>query len=92
VSDDRTPEQRAADEALDTAIENAVRAYGALHPSTVITNWIVVGTGLGADGEGELYPDFILLPNNGEGLSHVVLIGILRAASLRAEASYLDPD
>lgn len=92
MTDDRTPEQRTADEQLHAAIDGVVRAYGSLEPSTVITNWVVVGTGLGADGDGDLHPDFVLLPDNGRGLSHTLLIGILRAASLRVEASYLDPD
>jgi hypothetical protein len=58
----------------------------------VITGWVVVGTGLAADGSGDLYPDFVLLPDNGRGMSHVQIIGMLRAASLRVEASYVSPD
>lgn len=92
MTDGRTPEQRDADDQLHAAIERVVRAYGSLEPSTVITNWAVLGTGLGADGVGDVHPDFVLLPDNGRGMSHILLIGILRAASLRVEASYLDPD
>jgi hypothetical protein len=92
VSDDRTPEQRAADDALAAAIEQAARTYGSVGQSAVITNWAVLGTGLGADGEGDLYPDFILLPNNGHGMSHNQLIGLIRTAQIRAEKSYMEPD
>jgi hypothetical protein len=92
VSGDRTPKQRAADDALAAAIEQAARTYGSIESTTVITNWAVLGTGLGADGEGDLYPDFILLPNNGRGVSHNQLIGLIRAAQIRVEKSYMEPD
>jgi hypothetical protein len=86
------PEQRAADEALTAAIEQTARAYGSIDQGAVITNWAVLGTGLGADGEGDLYPDFILLPSNGSGMSHNQLIGLIRAAQIRVEKGYMEPD
>ena len=87
MTDERTPEQRQADNDLNAAIEAVVRAYGSLQPSSVITGWAVLGTGLGADGAGDLHPDFVLLPDNGRGMSHVQLIGLLRAAT-KANATY----
>lgn len=91
--DDRTQEQREADQALHEAVERVVRAYSALPASTVITNWVVLGTGLGSEGDDEdLFPDFTLLPDNGRGISHTLLIGIVRAGLVRIEASYRRPD
>lgn len=92
MSDERTPEQKAADTALGEAVERVARAYGSIEPATVITNWAVIGTGLGADTAGDLHPDFVLLPDNGRGMSHVLLIGMMRAACLRIEASYMSTD
>lgn len=90
--DDRTPEQRAADQALHEAVERVVRAYSVLPAATVITGWVVLGTGLGSDEDDDLFPDFTLLPDNGRGISHTQLIGIVRAGLVRAEASYRQPD
>lgn len=92
MTDDRTVEQRDADEHLAAAIERVVRAYGQIQPSNVVTSWVVAGVGLGADDIGDVHPDFVLLPNNGQGMSHIQLIGMLRAAQLRVEHSYMTPD
>lgn len=90
--DDRTSEQRAADQGLHDAVERAVRAYSVLPASSVVTNWMVIGTGLGSDDQGDIHANFAVLPDGGRGLSHTTLLGMLYAARLRAEAEFLEPD
>lgn len=92
MTDDRTPEQRDADDQLHAAIERVVRVYQTLPTTTVITNWLVLGTGLGADGDGDLYQTFTLLPGDGSHVNPEQLLGTLRGATLRAERDYLYGD
>lgn len=92
MTDDRTPEQRDADDQLSAAIDRVVRAYQTLPTTTVITNWIVLGTGLGADGDGDLYQSFTLLPDDGSHVNPEQILGMLRGATLRAEHDYLNGD
>lgn len=89
MSDDRTPEQRAADADLHAAIQRAAAAYE-LPADAFITDWIVVGHALRGGSEGDRHHDFTLLLDNGMRMSDSQLIGMLRTATLRAERSYLD--
>jgi hypothetical protein len=92
MTDDRAPEQRDADDQLHAAIDRVVRAYDTMPKSSVITSWLVIGTGLGADGEGDLYQSFTLLPDDGRGMSPEQILGMLRATTLRVERDYLHGD
>lgn len=87
--DDRTDEQRAADDALHEAIQAVARAY-CLPDDAFITDWIVVGHALRASEEGDRHHDFTLLPENGIRANQSMGIGLLRTALLRAERGYLD--
>jgi hypothetical protein len=92
VTDERTTEQRDADDQLHAAIERVVHAYHTVPTGSLITNWVVLGTGLAADGRGDLHQTFTLLPNDGTGFSPDVLLGILRGATLRIEHDYVHGD
>jgi hypothetical protein len=86
--DDRTDEQRTADDALHEAIQAVARAY-CLPEDAFITDWVVVGHALRASDDGDRHHDFTLLPENGLRMSQPMGIGLLHTALLRAERDYL---
>lgn len=90
MTDERTPEQREADDQLHAAIEAVVRAYWVVPNGTVITNWMVLGSGLSADTDGELNQSFTIFRDNGIHTSDEQLFGMLRVATIRAERDYLN--
>ena len=91
VNDDRTPEQREADKLLADAIQRCSRAYE-LPEDAVIVNYVVVGSAIRSDGTADLYHDFTLLRDNGQGLPDHVLVGMLDLALDRARFDYRRPD
>jgi hypothetical protein len=91
MSDDRTKEQRDADEELTKAIIRAANAYEMAHDST-ITGYVVCGTAIRFDDKGPINVDFSLIQDNGEQVNDIQLLGMLRAATLRAEHDYMQGD
>lgn len=91
MGDERTAEQRDADAELAKAIERCVRAYGRISPSSVITEWVVLGGGVGmaADDGGDLDVGFTLLPDDGRATPWRHLLGLIRAHLLKLEGDYL---
>lgn len=86
---ERTPRQRAADKALDEAIRENVAAYGRAE-GCVITDWIVLGAGVGVDDDGDdLTAGFQLLPEGGYRTNWHQLFGMLRAAQLKLDRDYM---
>lgn len=61
----RTPEQVAADEALEAAIERVAAAYGTYDPDMILTGFVVVVEAVAVDGDGAVVSERrgILLPN-----------------------------
>ena len=89
MPDPRTPEQRAADDALSAAIERCVRAYGRIEPSSMVTEWVVLGGGMSVDDEGrDVDVTFLLLPDDGATMPWRHLLGLVRAHRLVIEDDY----
>lgn len=87
----RTPEQKKADDALTQAVEDAVAAYEYMEPGTMNVAYMVIvqqrswpgdGSGSGSTGLVRLYKD--------GDMPWVDMLGMLKAASLRAEREYCD--
>lgn len=89
--DDRTPEQRDADKALDEAIRRTAAAY---HHTDgyVVTEWIVVGAGIGMREGRNVTLGFHLMPDGGEHLNWHSTLGMIRAQQLQLEHAYLHAD
>lgn len=89
MTDDRTERQRAADDALEAAIHECAEAYRTLPTGTVVTSWLVAGTGIGILDDEESTINFKLLPSGGGASSWPpILIGLLRCAVIDIEQSY----
>lgn len=73
---DLTPEQRAANSALEEAIHETCRAYGVLLDEEVLAGWVVAGCTIGLDPTKTGY--FCLHPN-GVQPNHIA-VGLLRCA------------
>jgi hypothetical protein len=88
MSDDRTPEQRASDEALDAAIRRSAAAYSPDAPGLVV-GWVacigIMDSNGGVDHSGVAWH----MPF-GTQPWHITL-GILEAARLRVQADFLNP-
>lgn len=93
MSDDRTAEQKEADANLDEAIRRTAQAHGRIGPDHVMTDWIVLGAGIGmAEDGGNTTLGFHLMPEDGNHLDWHRTLGMLRAAQLRLEDAYLRDD
>ena len=75
---ERTPEQVAADNRLEDAIEEAARAYGVIHDDEIVTAWVVVGAAQGRDNGKSGY--FHMVPS-GTQPSHIS-VGLLKMTEL----------
>jgi hypothetical protein len=98
--EDRTPEQKAADDALDTAIHTCLDAYGCLtvesdpeeggtYPLATV-NWIVLVEQRGFDQDGDSRTTLAHVYRDGD-MPEIARIGLLRAALLRAEREWAGP-
>lgn len=81
---DLTPEQRAANSALEQAVHEACRVYEITHDDEIVAGWVVAGCMVGMDAEETGY--FTLHPN-GTQPNHIA-VGLLRCA----EAHLLEAD
>jgi hypothetical protein len=84
----RTPEQKDADEALTAAVNAAVEAYGYREDSMMNTNYIVIVEQRGWDDDADSLTGVVRLYKDGD-MSWVAILGLLRAASLAAERTYV---
>lgn len=88
----RTPEQKAADEALTAAVDAAMLAYGYVEPGSVPVHYMVLveqrifgkNDDSPATGLVTLYKDGVM--------PWVSILGLLRAATLRTEHTYAEGD
>lgn len=86
MSDDRTAEQRKADEELTAAIEANMRAYN--WTDGLLTDYVVVTVQQNYSDDGSMTTAYGSLYRD-NGLPWYRIIGLLRAASVRAEAEFL---
>lgn len=84
----RTPEQEAADKALEEAIELVTKAYDYIDPGEIITTWIVVGSALGFEHGDPVDSFFILTPDQHQ--SPFQSIGLLRYGQVKIEKNTVD--
>lgn len=84
----RTPEEKAADEALNKAIEDAVKAYGYAEAGGITAGWMVIvdqRIWRGNDGDGGVgHTGLCTLYKDGD-MPWVQILGLLRLATLRLE-------
>lgn len=96
----RTPEQKAADEALDAAVEACLEAYGyhrvesepedgGAYPLTTV-HWTVLVEQRGFDQDGDSRTGVAHLYRDGY-MTEISRIGLLRAALIRAEREWAWP-
>ena len=71
-----TPEQRAANDALEQAIHEACHAYDVVAQDELVVAWVVAGCTVGLDADKTGY--FTLVPN-GSQPNHIA-VGLLRCA------------
>lgn len=91
MADSRTPEQRAADEALTAAVQTALSAYEMVDEATVNVRYMVlveqrVWSEDGYDGSG-----VSILFQEGS-MPWPAIIGLLRAATLQQEHNYMSKE
>jgi hypothetical protein len=84
----RTPEQKAADDALTAAIDAAVEAYGYREDVMMNTSYIVLVEQRGWDDDADSLTGVVRLYKDGD-MSWISILGLLRAASLAAERTYV---
>lgn len=92
MSDERTQEQRDADAALDEAIRRTTAAYGHAPEGFVVTDWIVLGAGIGMRDGHDMTLGFHLMPDGGDRLNWHTTLGMVRAQQLQLEHAYLHSD
>lgn len=85
----RTPEQKEADEALTKAIDAAVSAYGFNEKGLINTQYLVIVEQRGWADSGDSLSAFVSLYKDGD-MGWSAILGLLRAATLRAEKNYFD--
>lgn len=86
MTDRRTTAQREADDALDAAIRACRTAYEDETGSGLITEWVVTGTAISDDPDGEEDSTFVLLPDGGTATVRPHVLGMLRSAQVIVEA------
>lgn len=82
----KTPEQKTADEALEKAVQDVVRAYGLIPPDSMIAEFIVLGEGIRFVDDDDTTADMFAAYKNG----HVRLTTALGILELGKEL--LKPD
>jgi hypothetical protein len=88
--DDRTQEQREADDALTEAITNAMAAYD--FDAGLLTDYVVAVAGQKFDDNGDMAITYGNLYRD-NAMPHYRVIGLLRCAVMQAEQSFhQDPD
>lgn len=75
--DDRTQEQKTADNQLENAINAVSRAYEYIDEGELITTWICCGSAISFDGDGSGNDSFFILTPN-QHQSAFQSIGLLR--------------
>jgi hypothetical protein len=85
---ERTPEQIAADNAIEDALALAVKAYELTEDGDVVTTWAILGASQGLDdartGYFQLYP-------SGSQPTHIT-VGLLRMAEAQILHGYADDE
>lgn len=92
MSDDRTPEQRSADRQLDDAVRRAAAVYGHVGDGSgrLVTDWLVIGTGIGMSSDGDQTTvSFQVFPDGGNSINWHAVLGLLRASTLRLEHTFV---
>lgn len=89
MSDDRTPEQRQADDDLTAAVEANLRALG--WAGGYLSDYMVLTVQQSWTDDGDHRLAYGVIYRDGE-LSHDRILGLLRMATLRAERQFLEAD
>ncbi len=93
----RTPEQKAADQALTDAIDAVYRAYNHVEALTeadgpvVLTDYVVVCAFQGWDSDGDQFTQIMLTPRDGDMPVYRIL-GLLDYGVAREKAIISEPD
>lgn len=85
----RTPEQKAADEALSAAVEDGLKAYGYAEAGGITTGFVVIvdqRIWRGGKGDGEVGMSAVCALYKDGDMPWVQILGLLRLATLRLEA------
>lgn len=85
----RTPEQRAAQEALAAAIERCI-AVNQMPDGDMVGDWMVIGTSVGIDEEQDPRAAYYLLFSRGSMLEHVALGLLSKAEDLLVNGEMLE--
>lgn len=85
---DRTPEQKAADEALTAAVNKAIEEYGYAEPGAINVQYVVVVEQRVWTEEYES-TGVVMLYKDG-AMPWVSILGLLKAAGLRTEAEFMN--
>lgn len=88
MSDDRTSEQKAADDNLTRAVQQTLEAYGDTEPGGVMANYLVVVEQRAWDGSGQPVTGVTTLLQDGQ-IPWPNIIGLLRMAQLRYENDWV---
>lgn len=85
--DDRTPEQKAADDGLTAAVEEAARAYGYVEPGGITVQYMVLLEQRIWRDDGTENTGVVTIYKDGT-MPWVSILGLLRAVTLRSEREY----
>ncbi|HEX6682965.1 MAG TPA: hypothetical protein VF062_09235 [Candidatus Limnocylindrales bacterium] len=82
----RTPEQKAADEALTAAVEQALTAYGSEEQSYVLTEYVVLTAQTRYDEDGDAVTAVGIVYRDGD-VPHHRALGLIDYAATRLRAA-----
>lgn len=82
--DERTPEQKFADNALEDALQEVAKAYDYISDGEIITSWIAVGSAVGFEAPSRTTDTFFIVTPN-QHMSPYISIGLLRYGQITIE-------